>query len=130
MGLATTDAVFIRPDLDVTGAPVRNPTFVTLSDGGVRNAYELRLRNKHGEPRTFRVALTGDPRLNLTLEGTPYQAIEVPADATHKLRVYVTAPPSSDPAQADVTGFRFWIEDLANGDRAYKDSTFNGKGRS
>ena len=30
----------------MTVAPVRNPTFVTLSDGAIRNAYDLRLRNR------------------------------------------------------------------------------------
>ena len=35
-------------DIDVSVTPVRNPTFVTLSDGTIRNTYDLRLRNKHG----------------------------------------------------------------------------------
>jgi hypothetical protein len=43
-------------------------------------------------------------------------------------RVYVVAPPGSEPAAAERVDLRFWIEDLSNGDRAYKDTTFNGKG--
>ncbi len=31
-----------------TCRPVRNPTFVTLSDGTIRNTYDIRLRNKLG----------------------------------------------------------------------------------
>jgi polyferredoxin len=38
-------ALFIRSDIDVTVAPVRNPQFVTLSDGSIRNTYDVRLRN-------------------------------------------------------------------------------------
>jgi Fe-S-cluster formation regulator IscX/YfhJ len=44
-------------------------------------------------------------------------------------RVFVTAPAGSDPATAEFTDLRFWIEDLTNGDRAFKDTTFNGDDR-
>ena len=128
IGLAMTYALFIRPEIEVTVAPVRNPTFVTLSDGAVRNVYELRLRNKHGEQRMFGVHVKGDPMLNLTLEGSPYTAIRVPADDTFKLRVYVTAPKASPASSAKETPIRFWIEDLANGERAHKNTVFNGNG--
>ena len=127
IGIAMTYALFIRPDIDITVAPVRNPTFVTLSDGSIRNTYELRLRNKHGEARTFSVAVTGNQILGLSLEGSPGQDIEVPADTTQRIRAYVTAPVGSDPATTDRTEFRFWVEDLNDGQRAYKDSVFNGK---
>ncbi|MEO1238174.1 MAG: cytochrome c oxidase accessory protein CcoG [Pseudomonadota bacterium] len=117
VGVAMTYALFIRPDIEVTVAPVRNPTYVTLSDGAIRNTYELRVRNKHGEDRTFGFSVTGNLQLGLTLEGSAYHAIEVPADTTHRVRAYVTAPPGSDPATLDRTDFRFWVEDLGNGDR-------------
>lgn len=128
IGLAMTYALFIRPDIEMTIAPVRNPTYVTLSDGAVRNTYELRLRNKHGEDRLFGVHLRGDHMLHHSLEGTPYLAVDVPANETLKIRVYVTAPHLSDAAKADETPIRFWVEDHANGERAYKNTVFNGKG--
>ena len=127
-GLAMVYALFIRPDIEMTVSPVRNPTFVTLSDGAVRNAYELRLRNKHGAPRMFGLQVGGDLRLNLQIQGSPYSAIEVPANETMKVRVYLTAPGASAPATADETAIRFWVEDLGNGDRAHGNSLFNGTG--
>ena len=42
-------------------------------------------------------------------------------------RVYVVAPPESDAAASERTEFRFWVEDLNSGDRAYKDTVFNGR---
>ncbi|MEL7106551.1 MAG: cytochrome c oxidase accessory protein CcoG [Pseudomonadota bacterium] len=128
VGVAMTYALFIRPEIEVTVAPVRNPTYVTLSDGTLRNTYELRVRNKHGEARTYGFSVTGNLSLGLTLEGTPYQALEVGPNATQLVRAYVTAPPGSDPATLDRTDFRFWVEDLGNGERAYKDTIFNGNG--
>jgi polyferredoxin len=129
-GLAMVYALFIRPEIEMTVAPVRNPTFVTLSDGSVRNTYELRLRNKHGEARMFGLHVKGDLALNLSLEHSAYSAVEVPADDTLKLRVHVTAAPSSRPALESETAMRFWVEDLANGERAFWDTVFNGRGGS
>ncbi|MEM6467553.1 MAG: cytochrome c oxidase accessory protein CcoG, partial [Pseudomonadota bacterium] len=128
IGCAMVYALFIRPDIEMSVAAVRNPIYVTLADGSVRNSYELRLRNKHGEPRLFRVHVNGDLQFRLALEGSPYSAVDVPADDTLKLRVYVTAPAQSDPAQSAETELRFWVEDLASGERAHKDSHFNGTG--
>ena len=106
---------------------MRNPTFVTLADGSIRNTYDVRLRNMHGEDREFRVTLTGDLSLRVELEGTPYGSVTVPADTMKLQRVYVVAPPESDAAASERTEFRFWVEDLNSGDRAYKDTVFNGR---
>ncbi len=128
VGFALVFALFIRSDIEMTVAPVRNPTFVTLSDGSIRNTYDIRLRNKTGDDRLFRVFVKGDPTLRVQLEDTIYESVTVPADTSHLQRVYVVAPPGSAPAQSDRVDVRFWVENLSTGDRAYKDSTFNGTG--
>ncbi|MEM8577756.1 MAG: cytochrome c oxidase accessory protein CcoG [Pseudomonadota bacterium] len=128
IGIGMTYALFMRPEIEMSVAAVRNPTYVTLSDGAIRNTYELRLRNKHGAPRLFGVHVKGDLTLGLTLEGTPYQAVTVPANDTLRLRVYVTAPALSDPAQARETAIRFWVNDNITGERAFENSHFNGNG--
>ena len=127
VGIGLLFALFIRQDIEMTVAPIRNPTFVTLSDGSIRNTYDVRLLNKNGEDRRFRLSLKGDSTLRIQLEGTPYESVLVPADSTYLQRVYVVSPQSSGPANSHRTEFRFWVEDLSNGDRAHKDSTFNGK---
>jgi cytochrome c oxidase accessory protein FixG len=128
VGVALLVALFIRADIEVTVSAVRNPTYVTLSDGSIRNTYDIRLRNKNNDPRLFRITTQGDPTVRIQLEGTPYGAVEVGADESLLQRVYLIAPASSDPAAADRTDIRFWIEDLTNGDRAYQDSSFVGRG--
>ncbi|WP_163848627.1 cytochrome c oxidase accessory protein CcoG [Pseudooceanicola aestuarii] len=127
VGVALVFALFIRPDIDMTVAPVRNPTFVTLSDGSIRNTYDIRLRNKHGETRAFTLHVGGDPALALQVEGVAGARVTVPADSAQLARVYVIAPPGSPPAEAEVAQIRFWIEDVLNGDRASRDTIFNGK---
>ena len=127
IGFALIFALFIRPEIDLTVEAVRNPTYITLSDGSVRNTYTMRLRNKHGEPRDFRVSLTSDAVLRLSLEGQPSTHVTVPADSSFLQRVYVTARPQDPAAKVDATDLRFWVEDVISGERAYRDNTFNGK---
>ena len=129
VGVGLVFALFIRQDIEMSVAPIRNPTFGTLSDGSIRNTYDLRIRNKHGEERPFRIGVTGDPALRLQVEGTPYATVTVPADTAGQERVYVIAPGGSAPARAEATDVRIWIEDTSNGDRAYRDTVFNGRGQ-
>ncbi|MFN3147640.1 MAG: cytochrome c oxidase accessory protein CcoG [Paracoccaceae bacterium] len=126
VGIGLVVALFIRSDIDMTVAPIRNPLYVTMSDGSIRNAYDVRLLNKHGDDRPFRISVVGDPSLRIELEGTPYVTVDVPANETKLQRVYVIAPRASDPALVESTDIRFWVEDNSNGDRAYRDSTFHG----
>ena len=128
VGIGLVFALFIRSHIDMTVAPVRNPVFVTMSDGSIRNTYDVRLRNMTNDPTTFRLFAVGHPQLRLQLEGTPYQTVDLAAQGTHLQRVYVISPANSDPALAERTELRFWVEDLSNGERAHTDTTYFGKG--
>jgi polyferredoxin len=127
VGIGLVYALFIQADIDMTVAPVRNPTYVTMSDGSIRNTYDVRLLNKHGEDRPFQLSLVSEDTLQIELEGTSEHTVIVPANQTKLQRVYVVAKPESEAAHRDRTSFRFWIEDTINGDRAYTDTVFNGK---
>ncbi|MES2435577.1 MAG: cytochrome c oxidase accessory protein CcoG [Pseudomonadota bacterium] len=133
IGIALVVALFLRASIDVSVTPVRNPMFVTLSDGSIRNTYDLRLRNKHGEDRWFTFAATSDAGFLLTLDGAPGLKVLVPANATKTQRLFVTAPAHSLGAEAARTDLRFWIQDLGTeatpgNDRVHHDTVFNGKG--
>ncbi|MES2551304.1 MAG: FixG Ig-like domain-containing protein, partial [Pseudomonadota bacterium] len=92
--------------------PVRNPTFVTLSDGSIRNAYDIRLRNMQGADAQFTVAVTSDAVVTLALEGEDGLTVTVPANETMSQRVYLTAAPGSRAAVEDRTEVRLWVEEL------------------
>ena len=127
VGFALVFALFIRQDIAMTVAPVRNPTFVTLSNGSIRNTYDVRILNKSGVTSQYNIFVKGNPTLRVQLEGTPYGTVEVAADTQKLQRVYVNSPAGSTPSGAERTEFRFWVEDLGNGDRAYTYSVFNGR---
>ncbi len=128
IGAGLIYALFVRSDIDLTVSPVRNPTYVTLSDGSVRNIYDVRLRNKQGEARSFTLGVTSDADLSITLEGHTGSALVVPADATVLQRVYVTAGTEESAARTKATPLRLWVEDVYTQTRASRASTFNGKG--
>jgi cytochrome c oxidase accessory protein FixG len=128
VGIGLTVALFLRQEIGLTVAPVRNPTFVTLSDGSIRNTYDVRLRNMNLEDRVFELSLTSDAALQMMLEGEEDLTVEVPANEMVLQRVYVVAPAGSPAAEAHRTEFRLWVEDMTTSDRASKDTVFNGTG--
>jgi len=128
VGVGLLFALFIRPEIEMTVAAVRNPTFVVLSDGSVRNVYDIRLRNKQGTAQSFDLSLSDAGLIQLSVEGAEATRLTVPADQTLAARVYLTAPASSAAAGADRSDVRLWVENADTGERAYQDNTFNGRG--
>jgi cytochrome c oxidase accessory protein FixG len=129
IGIALVAALFLRSDIGLDVSPVRNPTFVTLSDGTIRNTYEIRLRNQTPAPRSFVLSAWADDLLPLTVEGQEGALIEVATDATLDLRIYVEAAPDTAAAAAATTDLRIWVEDPASRDRQSYDTVFHGAGQ-
>ncbi len=122
---------------DVSGLSVihdRNPVFVRLSDGGLRNAYTVRILNKTLEPRRF--ALTVEGRDGLVVEavgiagqrdGAP--VIEVGPDQTREVRVLVTAhdaPGRRPPLRDSTVPLTFILTPLDGGRAASARDYFRG----
>ncbi|RAP41908.1 cytochrome c oxidase accessory protein CcoG [Rhodovulum viride] len=128
VGIGLLVALFVRSDIDMTVAPVRNPIFVTMSDGSIRNTYDVRVRNMHGDERAFRLTVTPDEAYAISVEGSEDGTFTVPPDATLLKRVYIVAPAGSPPANATTSDVRIWLEDPAAAERTYDDTVFNGKG--
>jgi len=130
VGFGLVFALFIRPEIDMSVAPVRNPVFVTMSDGSIRNAYDVRLRNKHGDDRIFQMSINSEVPLVIKLEGSDDEkSVLVPADDTLFQRVYVIAPADSPAARSNLTDVRLWVQDTVSEERAFTNTVFNGSGQ-
>ncbi|MBR3370748.1 MAG: cytochrome c oxidase accessory protein CcoG [Rhodobacteraceae bacterium] len=127
IGVGLVIALFIRADLDMSVSPIRNPTHIVLSDGTVRNVYDIRLRNMYHEPREFVLSVTENPDLALSIEGEDSTAVTVGPDEMALLRVYLTAEPDTASAQADRRPARIWATLSGTSERVYSDTTFNGR---
>ena len=127
IGIGLTVLLFVRSDIDVTVAPVRNPQFVVLSDGSIRNTYDVRIRNMTHDESAFAITLVADVPLQVELEGQTGNTVDVPLNSTHLQRVYIIAPAGSPAATRERTDLRLWVEDLGTQTRAYRDTTFFGR---
>ncbi|PTE13669.1 cytochrome c oxidase accessory protein CcoG [Pseudogemmobacter blasticus] len=132
VGVGLVVALFLRSEIDVNITPVRNPTYVMLSDGAIRNAYDIRLRNKHGEERWYDISVTSAEPLDVAVEGTQDLRIKVPANETYEARFYLTAPAGSPAAKTGRSEVTVWIADEGTAaqpgkERVAKETVFNGK---
>jgi cytochrome c oxidase accessory protein FixG len=124
IGIGMVVALFMRDQIGLTVAHDRNPLFVTLSDGTIRNAYSLKIQNMTGEPHLFRISAKSKPELRLDIQGTGSTDVEINADEAKKLRIYLLARPwFSMPERMPV---RIWVEDLVTHERASYDTHFQG----
>jgi len=127
VGLGLAVALFIRTDIGLSVSPVRNPTFVTLSDGSIRNAYDVRVRNMQGDHVMFNVTAEGADGLEVKIEGLEGTMVDAAADETTKIRLYLTSPRDSALSSAQSSPVRIRIEDEKSGTSTFADTVFNGK---
>ncbi len=127
IGIGLLVALFLRTDIAFSIEPVRNPVNVVLSDGSVRNAYELRLRNMTGYDRDFRLSVDAPAEVILDLEGLDGLVVTVPADTTFRQRVYLTSPPDSPASLDPLMELTMILEDTEQGQQVRKPTVFNGR---
>lgn len=96
-------AWFNRTLLEINVLHDRNPPFVQLSDGGVRNAYTVKLLNKRQHPGTFAIETEGLPDATVTVVGEKdgdNGHVHVATDAVREVRVLVSVSAASAAAVA------------------------------
>ena len=98
VGLAMLFALGNRSRIELGALQDRNPIYVRLSDGAIRNAYTVKIRNMEARPRTMEVGVAGLTGARLWTDAGSRETAaatvltEVPADSLAKLRIFVTAP--------------------------------------
>ena len=90
----------LRTTLDLNVLHDRNPLYVQLGDGDIRNGYDVKILNMAAEPRTISLGIEGLPTGRMSLVGdTTAQlgsiALDVEPDKVLPVRVYVRADPKA-----------------------------------
>lgn len=121
--------LWTRSDLDVNLLRDRNPLFVTLSDGAIRNGYTLKIINRAHAGRVLVLTLEGIPAATFSVRGGPSDvqqaALAVRRDRVEAYRVFVRAPRES--LAGESTPLRFVLgESGTGGERSVQDSVFRG----
>ncbi|MEM7496720.1 MAG: cytochrome c oxidase accessory protein CcoG [Pseudomonadota bacterium] len=124
IGVGMVVTLFLRDDIGIAVAPERNPVFTVLSDGEIRNAYDIKIQNMSDSTAPFRVGVTADYVVRPALQGLDALELEIAAQEQRRLKLFLTAPPwFGMPERFDV---RVWVENLETRDRTYYDTQFRG----
>ncbi len=84
-----------RPTIDLNVLRDRNPLFVQLSDGSLRNGYTIKVINKEHVPQVFRVSLEGITGATLSRQFVDEENVAdiiVPPDSLKSVKFYITLP--------------------------------------
>ena len=117
IGVVLLYALFTRDRLEINVLHDRNPQFVMLSDGGVRNGYTVKLLNMIPEPRTVLLTLDGLDGGGMSIVGAEHGEetaipIKLDPDKLTTLKIYVRLP--ADKIAADDQSFHFTVTDQAS----------------
>jgi len=125
-------SLLFRPSLDITVLRDRNPLFVALSDGSIRNSYTIKLLNMTREPRAFTLRLEEPAGAVMRVlgysGGTPEQVLlSAKSDSVSTFRVFVTLPRHS--LDSDSLPLAFLLQDHERGEEVLHETVFRGPAR-
>lgn len=128
IGLAMMTMLALRDRLDVNVLHDRNPTFILLSDGSIRNGYKVKILNMLTEPRKFTLKIEGLPGASIKVAGTGKSIgqslnVDVKPDQLLALQLFVST------AQNNINGtktpFHFIVTEIGGeGERADYTASF------
>lgn len=119
-------ALVTRSTIDLDVIRDRNPNFVTLADGSVRNAYTLKLMNRTARPRDFYLSLDGVDDRRVNIIGMGYVSLpaklSIGPDKVRSVRVLVTVERRQ--LQAGSQDIEFTLRDARTGEGRKADAVF------
>ncbi|NNE25042.1 MAG: cytochrome c oxidase accessory protein CcoG [Rhizobiales bacterium] len=127
IGFGMLIVLTMRDRLDVSVLHDRNPVFVQLSDGAIRNGYTIKILNMQAEPRRFRLEIAGVAGATMTVAGSDAPGsssalVDIGADKLRAIKVYVRIP------QANVVSGRsklkFTVSDTAGSETSTYEANF------
>ncbi len=87
-----------RSPLEINVIHDRNPLFVKLSDGSVRNGYNITIINKHHEDKNYMLTVHGIENVDIRVQASsdiPSDNLPVFSDSIGHFRVFLTAEKQS-----------------------------------
>ena len=127
VGLTMLAILALRATVDVNILPDRNPLFVTMSDGSIRNGYTIRVMNKQHEEKAYELAVAGNEgRLSMVGQDGHAAAVTLtaPPDGMAAHRVFVQLP--REEMAGGQRPLTFELKDSATGRVESFDTVFRG----
>ena len=118
-----------RSVLEVDVLRDRNPLYVQLSSGGVRNGYTLKILNKLYNTRKYQILVKGLTKARMKIVGYKGDGskvkIDVVPDDLRELRIYVSVDAKGLASiHQEAQPFDFVVKDLSDGSEARRATTF------
>lgn len=95
VGAVMLYALINRSELDMNVLHDRNPLFVQLSNGDIRNGYDLKILNKTHDEHIYSLSIKGLEDANIQIVGAgemDADKITVAPDSVGQFKIYVSAP--------------------------------------
>ncbi|MEM8986881.1 MAG: cytochrome c oxidase accessory protein CcoG [Pseudomonadota bacterium] len=128
VGVLMLWSLMTRASVEMNVLKDRTPPFVQLSDGGVRNAYTVKLVNKANEARDFVISVSGLDGVSLSAVGAEASdgtlTVEAAGDAVRSVRLFLTLPADPSGRAAPSTAIMFTARDAETGEVAVSKSVF------
>ena len=124
-------ALFNRADLEISVMADRNPQFVTLSDGRVRNGYTIKILNKASTQRTVRIDVSGMDGITTAIAGAndTDSVLIIPTADVRAVKLFVTRTRTSDGQDtAASTPLNITVTDTVTGAASTRETAFHGPG--
>ncbi|MFC5386232.1 cytochrome c oxidase accessory protein CcoG [Aquamicrobium segne] len=123
IGLLLLYGLVSRERLEMNVLHDRNPQYVVLSDGSIRNGYTIKLLNKIPEQRTVTISIDNLPGATMNALGLDQEegttiTVALEPDRSHSLKVFVRQPRGEAKKPGDAQPFVFRVEDKSSLDRA------------
>jgi cytochrome c oxidase accessory protein FixG len=127
IGLAMLTVLSLRSPISLNVLHDRNPLYVQLKDGSIRNGYEVKILNMTPAPRTVELSLEGLPggAISLADDGEVTQqtlTLELEPDEVLPFRLYVRTAPTARPVAQ--RKFNIVVETLDGRARSTTETTF------
>jgi polyferredoxin len=103
VGMVMLYGLLNRSPLELHVLHDRNPLFVKLSDGTIRNGYNIKILNKTHQDRQYRLVVSGIDSLQIRVQGAgnpDSTALPVFADSVGNFKVFVKASAQTQDREA------------------------------
>jgi len=117
----------MRNPVEVNILHNRNPIFILLSDGSIRNGYTVKILNKKLQPQEFIISVEGIDGLEMQVAGAQKKAqkevvVMVPANGLESIRLFVRAAASN--LKDEQTPFTFIVHNKNNTEKTTHAAVF------
>jgi len=108
-------SLIYKPTLEVAAIPDRNPIFVMMSDGSIRNGYTIKIMNKTHEKKVFSLKISAPENAILKLQNDDLNHLEVAPDSVGTFKVYAILPKATVEKNEEGRGLISFVVQDENG---------------